>query len=143
MSRPEHEPIGLQVHRIAKVVNRAFEQDLADAGASLPIWLILMSLKARRWGTQRELARAVSIEGPTLTHHLDGLERDGLITRERDPENRRVHRVELTEPGEAAFQRLRRVAMRYDERLRQGLSEGELEHLRELLERLGTNAAGG
>jgi MarR family transcriptional regulator, transcriptional regulator for hemolysin len=57
-------------------------------------------------GAQRELAAAVGIEGPTLTHHLNRMEASGLVTRRRDPANRRVHRVELTEAGEATFARL-------------------------------------
>src|SRR5919202_6065709 len=93
---PRPEPIGLHVARVAKSLNRAFEAALADAGGSLPTWLILLSLKAGRWGTQRELAEAIGIRGATLTHHLDGLERDGLVRRRRDPSNRRVQLVELT-----------------------------------------------
>ena len=54
-------PIGLQVQRTAKALNRAFDQALAEAGGSLPTWLILLSLKTRRWETQRELAAAVGI----------------------------------------------------------------------------------
>jgi MarR family transcriptional regulator, transcriptional regulator for hemolysin len=64
---------------------RAFEQELALAGGSLPTWLILLSLKRRSWRTQRELAEALGIEGPTLTHHLAGLDRAGLVKRTRDP----------------------------------------------------------
>ena len=107
MPRPPKDPIGLQVSRTAKALNRAFEADLAAEGGSLPMWLILLSVKSGRAATQRELAAAVGIEGATLTHHLDGLERRGLIARKRDPANRRVQLVALTIEGEAAFVRLR------------------------------------
>src|SRR3977135_1186674 len=110
MRRPAVEPIGLRLARTAKTLNRAFDQALVDAGGSLPTWLILVSLKSRSWGTQRELAQALGIEGPTLTHHLDALERAGLVTRTRDPGNRRVQRMALTDEGDAAFQRMRRAA---------------------------------
>jgi MarR family transcriptional regulator for hemolysin len=143
MTRPSGEPIGLRLARSAKTLNRAFDQALADAGGSLPTWLILLSLKQRRWGTQRELAGAIGIEGATLTHHLDGLERAGLVTRSRDPENRRVHRVELTVDGEAAFHRLRQAATAFDERLRAGLPDDDVQRLRELLDRVDANVGGG
>lgn len=139
-SRPTSEPIGLHVARVAKALNRAFEDELAAAGGSLPTWLILLSLKSGRPETQRELAAAIGIRGATLTHHLDGLERAGLVTRTRDPANRRVQRVELTAEGDAAFHRLRKVAVRFDERLRSGLSDRELARLGALLDRLGANA---
>ena len=142
MSRPRAEPIGRQLARTAKLVTRAFEQELALAGGSLPTWLILLSLKGRSWRTQRELAEALGIEGPTLTHHLAGLERAELVRRTRDPDNRRVQRVELTEAGDAAFQRLRRAASSFDQRLRSGLDDGDIQQLRELLAQLVCNVTG-
>ena len=139
MTRPREEPIGLLVTGTAKALSRAFDEALANAGGSLPTWLVLVSLKRRAWGTQGELAQALGIEGPTLSHHLDRLERAGLVTRTRDPDNRRVQRVELTEAGKAAFQRLRRAASGFDLRLRFGLGEDELHRLRGLLAQLRAN----
>jgi MarR family transcriptional regulator for hemolysin len=139
VSRPSAEPIGRQLAGTAKLVTRAFEEELALAGGSLPTWLILLSLKSRSWRTQRELADALGIEGPTLTHHLAGLERAGLVRRTREPDNRRVQRVELTEAGDAAFHRLRRAASRFDQRLRSGLEDSEIQQLRDLLTRLRSN----
>ena len=127
--------------RTAKAMSRAFDDALAAAGGSLPTWLILVSLKSRTWDTQRELARALGIEGPTLTHHLDALERAGLVTRTRDPANRRVQRMELTEEGDAAFQRMRSAATAFDRRLRSGLSDGDVRVVRELLGRLRANVS--
>src|ERR671933_2267365 len=130
MPPPEEEPIGLQLARIAKGVSRAFDAALAGAGGSLPVWLILVSIKSQVHGTQRRLADAVGIEGPTLTHHLNKMEGAGLVTRRRDPENRRVHQVELTGAGEALFLSLLGEVIAFDARLRNGLGTGELGELR-------------
>jgi MarR family transcriptional regulator, transcriptional regulator for hemolysin len=143
VARPREEPIGLYVTRTARALSRAFEEALAEAGGTLPTWLILVSLKAREWATQRELAQALGIEGATLTHHLHAMEEAGLVKRMRDPTNRRVQRVELTKAGDAAFMRLREVAAGFDGRLRSGLRAGEVKQLRELLGRLHANVAGG
>jgi MarR family transcriptional regulator for hemolysin len=67
------------------------------------------------------------------------MESDGLITRRRDPANRRVHVVELTEQGEAAFHRMRTAAVGFDRRLRAGISEKEVGLLADLLGRLREN----
>ena len=141
MPPPTSVPIGLQVARTAKVLSRAFDEALAEAGGSLPVWLVLVSLKAQRPGMQRELAEAVGIEGPTLTHHLNRMEAAGLVTRARDPKNRRVHRVELTDEGEAAFRRMRRSVEAFDRRLRRGLDVQEIDLLAAGLGRLRENAA--
>src|SRR5262245_27050561 len=87
---PAAEPVGRVLASTAKLVSRAFERELAEAGGSQPVWLILLALKQREWRTQQDLAGAVGIEGPTLTHHLDGLDKAGLIQRERDPSDRRA-----------------------------------------------------
>ena len=141
MSRPPLQPIGLLLQRTAKILNRGFDDVLVEAGGSLPTWLILLSLKSGRPETQRELAAAVGIQGATLTHHLDAMEKSGLVTRTRDPENRRVQRVELTTKGDEAFDRMRKAALKWDQKLRKGLSEEEAEKLSELLQRLAENAA--
>jgi MarR family transcriptional regulator, transcriptional regulator for hemolysin len=68
---------------------------------------------------------------------MDG---DELITRRRDPANRRVHLVELTEAGETAFTRLRNAAVGFDRRHRRGIPEAEIQGLQGLLDRLAVNA---
>jgi MarR family transcriptional regulator for hemolysin len=135
-------PIGLKLANVAKAAGRAFDEALAAAGGSRPVWLILISLKTRRVSNQRELASAVGIEGATLTHHLDAMEGEGLVTRRRDPANRRVQVVELTERGESAFHAMRGVAMDFDRRLRAGISDTDIARLGELLDRLRENVAG-
>ena len=129
-------PIGLELARTAKTVSRAFDAALAAGGGSTPVWLILISLKTERRANQRALAEAVGIQDATLTHHLNSMEADGLLTRRRDPSNRRVHNVELTERGEALFEDLRAAATTFDRRLRADIPEEDIEQLRGILARL-------
>ncbi len=138
---PSAEPIGRAISSSAKVLSRAFERELAEAGGSQPVWLVLMALKQQRWRTQQDLAARVGIEGPTLTHHLDGLERAGLIDRSRDPDDRRAVRVELTDAGDELFHRLAGAAIGFDQRLGAGLSDEELDGFRRVLARLRENVA--
>jgi len=123
-------------------VSRAFDDALAQAGGSLPVWLVLISLKTQRLGNQRELADAVGVTEATLTHHLNAMDARGLLTRQRDPANRRVHLVRLTEDGEAAFLRLRDAAIAFDQRLRKGISDAEAAALESALNRLASNVTG-
>lgn len=142
MPRPSGPPIGLVLTSTARTVSRAFDDALAAAGGTLPTWLILLSLKTRRPDNQRQLAAAVGIQGATLTHHLNAMEADGLLTRRRNPDNRRDHVVELTDTGDAAFLRLRAVAIDFDQRLRAGLTDSDVARLGDLLDRLRRNGAG-
>ncbi len=105
----------------------------------MPVWLVLLNLKVRRPANQRELAEAVGVSEATLTHHLNAMDTEGLITRRRDTANRRIHIVELTEAGEKGFVRLRTAAVAFDRRLRAGIPEGDLGNLEDVLDRLVRN----
>ena len=140
-SPPVHPPVGLYLTRAARIVGRAFDDALTEAGGSAPMWLVLLNLKTRRIANQRELAAAVGVREATLTHHLNAMETEGLLTRRRDHTNRRIHVVELTEAGEAAFLRLRDAAIDFDRRLRVGIAEEEIAGLEGLLDRLVGNVA--
>jgi MarR family transcriptional regulator for hemolysin len=137
---PRVEPVGRAITSASKVLARAFGAQLAEAGGSLPVWLILLELKQGSLRSQRELAAAVGIEGPTVTHHLDGLEKAGLIERARDPDDRRVVNVQLTAAGDDLFRRLAAAAIAFDTRLRAGLTDEELDRFRDVLARLRANA---
>lgn len=139
--RATRPPLGLSLARAARVVTRAFDEALSAAGGSLPTWLVLLNLKSRRAANQRQLAEAVGVTEATLTHHLNAMETAGLITRQRDPDNRRIHVVELTDAGEAAFLRLREAAMTFDRKLRRGVSADDIATLEHALSRLATNVA--
>jgi MarR family transcriptional regulator for hemolysin len=141
MPPPTVEPIGLLLARTSKATSRAFDQVLVEAGASLPTWLVLVSLQGSRRPAQRELAAAIGIEGPTLTHHLNRMETDGLVTRTRDPENRRAHQVALTDEGRALFRRLVGAVSAFDARLRSGIDEDDLDVARRVLGRLASNSS--
>jgi MarR family transcriptional regulator for hemolysin len=136
---PDHEPIGLRLTRVARTVSRAFDSVLAEAGGSLPVWLILVSLKAHTHGAQSEIAAAIGIEGATLTHHLNRMEAAGLVSRRRDPANRRVHQVEITAAGEKLFFALVERVLAFDEQLRAGFSERDLTQLGRHLDRMAAN----
>jgi MarR family transcriptional regulator for hemolysin len=139
--RPARTPVGLELARAARTVSRAFDDALAEAGGSLPVWLVLLNLKTRQLPKQRDLAEAVGVREATLTHHLNAMDSQGLVTRTRDPANRRVHVVELTPAGEEAFLRLAEAATAFDRRLRDGLTDTDLDGLTALLTRLASNVA--
>ena len=129
-------PIGLRLARTARTVSQAFERSMAAAGGSASAWQVLLIVRSQQWGNQAQMAEAMGITGATLTHHLNAMEKQGLVRRWREESNRRVQHVALTQDGEAMFERLRGVAMAHDARLREGFSEDELGQLAALLDRL-------
>lgn len=138
MSSP---PVSELVLRTARALGRALDDALAAAGGSAATWQVLRAVRTGEARTQAELAETVGVRQPTLTHHLDGLERAGLVTRWRDPDNRRVQRVLLTAAGEESFVRLRRAAAAFEGRLTAGLEEADRAALVRLLATLTENSS--
>ena len=107
------------------------------------MWLVLLALKQGTSRKQRQLAATVGIESATLTHHLNAMEATGLVTRRRDPANRRVHLVEMTAAGEAAFHRMRGTVIAFDRQLRNNIEPDDLTRVRLILEQMRANIATG
>jgi MarR family transcriptional regulator, transcriptional regulator for hemolysin len=126
-------PIGFLISKTAKIVSRNFEKCLIESGGSLSGWLILLALQEKGWSLQSELSESVGIQGPTLTHHLNGMEKLGLIARKRLVEDRRSHRVEMTAEGQLHFLQMKESALSFDAKLRAALKVAEMEKLRFLL----------
>ena len=137
--RPDGPPLGLLLASTSKAVGRAFNSALADSGGSIPIWLILNALKGETRPSQLDLARAVGIEGPTLTRHLDGMEQAGLVRRQRGTPDRRAVQVELTRAGHALHGRLLKSVISFNQRLRGGISGDDERTMRSLLHQLQDN----
>jgi DNA-binding MarR family transcriptional regulator len=78
------------------------------AGPALPAaeGALLMSLQAVAGATQQQLADRLRVDKSRVSRLCSALERKHLITRERDPANRRTVRVRITSSGAAAAARL-------------------------------------
>lgn len=109
----------------------------------MPTWLVLLAIKSHGTQTQSELARMVGIKGATLTHHLDRLEHEGLVTRTRSTTDRRAIRVRLTTTGERRFEALHAAALDYEQRLLADNTETEPAVFGTVLHQLAVNLVEG
>jgi MarR family transcriptional regulator for hemolysin len=139
--RRDPEPIGLFVTKSARILSRAFDEALAAEGGTLPSWLVLASLAGGLHRSQRSIAADLGIDGATVTHHLNRMEADGLVSRQRAPHDKRTQQVELTPAGLEQFGALLKTVIGFDAQLREGFTEAELATLRQLLGRLADNVA--
>jgi DNA-binding MarR family transcriptional regulator len=73
---------------------------------SLSEGLALEGLRRGAALSQRDLADRLGLEKSTVSRLVAGLERRGLVIRERDPRNRRFYRLQLTDAGRSAAERL-------------------------------------
>ena len=85
------------VNSVARLSHKAARMRLGSMGAwpgQIPIVLCLL---AEEGLSQKELIERTRIEQSTMAEHLDRMERDGLIHRARDKQDRRVFRIFLSD----------------------------------------------
>lgn len=83
--------------------------------------------------SQQGLGDALDIDASNLVAILNDLEDKGLITRRRDPEDRRRHIVEITAAGVERLTDVAVVVADVEERLLAALDEEQRAQLHELL----------
>ncbi len=130
------ESLGYIVNYAARAFAREISQRIAAHGASRGQWSVLMFLWAQEGQTQRELSRQVAIEDATMVRTIDRMERDGLVRRERNPQDRRQIKIFLTEKGWALRDTLVPEAIAGNQSALRGLSEDEQRQLLDLLRRV-------
>lgn len=116
---PREESLGYQVNHLARLLERALRLRIAEHGVVPGQFAQLLALYEQDGLTQRELCERVQIEQPTMANTLQRMERDGLVHRVPDPQDRRQAKVllsdrarELQEPLVAAAGEVNDLATR-------------------------------
>jgi MarR family transcriptional regulator, organic hydroperoxide resistance regulator len=107
-----------------------------EHGVSLAQYHLLAPLSGGDAQTIRVLAEAAAVAAPTATRMLDGLDRDGLVTRTPSATDRRCVVVELTPAGREALTRTEQAIAAGRARIAGSLTAAEREQAAQLLRRL-------
>lgn len=127
----------------ARAIDRDCAIRLGSHGLSEGRFVLLFLLRDRTDGlAPHVLADRAGVTRGTITGLLDGLERDGLVRRTADPEDRRRVRVMLTTSGEAVTARAFQEHAGWIAGLIAGLSAEEQADLVRLLGKLRAGLAG-
>jgi MarR family transcriptional regulator for hemolysin len=132
-----HAEFGFLVARIARRMRQAVDGEMRLIGLTEATWRPLMYVRALGDGVrQKELATAMSVEGPSLVRLLDNLERRGLIERREDESDRRARGIHLTRAGRELAVRAARIGNDLQSRLLAGVPQADLETCERVLETL-------
>ena len=123
-----HTEFGFLVARIARRMRQAVDGEMRLIGLTEATWRPLMYVRSLGDGVrQKELATAMSVEGPSLVRLLDNLERRGLIERREDESDRRARGIHLTRAGRELAVRAARIGVSFQSRLLSGVPDADLE----------------
>ena len=82
-----------------------------------------------------DLAELLGVDTPTVTRKVQQLERDGMVVRQTDPDDRRAIRIRLTPAGRRTLERVRRARRAWLDHLLEGWDDDDLSTLADLLGR--------
>lgn len=129
------------VARVTRRWRKLLDERLKDLGVTQARWTTMVYLQKGGEGlTQRELARLMAIENPTLVRLLDSLEQQGLIERRPCPNDRRARRLHLTPDGTEFMNVLTERAAKLREEMLEGISDEEIESAVEVFNKIMENA---
>ncbi|MGI5204392.1 MarR family winged helix-turn-helix transcriptional regulator [Spirillospora sp. CA-108201] len=121
----------LGAHAAGRFAERIAELDLTPPQAGL-----LRMLAGAPGRSQRELADELGMPPSRFVPFADELEERGLIERRRNPEDRRLYALYLTDKGFILLTRLAEVAAAHEREICRALSHDERQEVKTLLERV-------
>ncbi|MDT0469223.1 MarR family winged helix-turn-helix transcriptional regulator [Streptomyces gibsoniae] len=121
----------LGAHTAQLFAQRIAELDLTPAQAGL-----LRLLAGTPGRSQRELADVLGMPPSRFVPFADELEERGLIERRRNPSDRRLYALHLTDKGLSLFAELRKAGAAHEQQVCQALSAEERQQLIGLLSRV-------
>ena len=135
---PDESP-GFVVRKTNIAVGNALRRRLSKYGLTLGQYYIMRALWINEGQSQRALSEAVGTTEPTTASVLRMLEKNGLIRRTRNQQDRRTINIFLTENGLEMKRELLLMAMGVNEIATRGLSQHDIEEMKRLMRAMSAN----
>lgn len=134
---------GLLTYEIGHLIRHRFNKEAEKQGLTHAQWRVLVHLFENENCRQVELAGILDIKPITLVRQIDHLEESGLVLRNKDPEDRRAHRLQITAKGIAMMESLSQIAYSIETQILMALPDSEQTRLIKMLETLKKHAVTG
>jgi len=136
--------IWLRLLTCTQLIERRVRSGLREEfGTTLPRFDLMAQLERHPGGLKmNELSRMLMVTGGNVTAIVDQLEKEGLVERLDEPDDRRAFRIRLTRSGDKTFAEMARAHEQWVVELLEGLSRREHDELLKLLAKLKVHAVG-
>jgi len=128
-SSPPEARIGFLLKHAQTRLNALSAPALAELGLGAREWVVLSLVAKSAPCSQQALARQLRVDRTTMVALVDALERLGLVTRERDPVDRRAYALQLTPAGKRVAARGEKLISRAQEKFFDPLDVSERKQL--------------
>ena len=129
------------VGKISATINRTFLRTFTAEGIDISIeqWTVLACLWNKDKVTQQTLCSLTAKDKPSMTRLIDKLERNNLVTRVSDHNDRRINLIDLTNKGCALEQKATELVQKIVSKALNNITDEELNISRTVLKKIITN----
>lgn len=127
------------INHASRLLMRHFEQRLRPLDLGMAYLPVVVALEESGPLSQKRLAELAHVEQPTMAALLGRMERDGIISRQPDPTDRRSTQILLSAKGEACLPEAKGQLFEVAEQALSGFSKQERLLLLELARRVVSN----
>lgn len=131
------------INRASRSLLRRLDARLRPFGFAMSHLPVLRALAHTRSLSQKELAQLARVEQPTMAEMLARMERDGVVQREPNPDDKRGILISLTRRSRARLPKAKAALVEGEREAMAGLSDAEEALLRDLLRRVARNLESG
>jgi len=133
---PHAEEVTARLGSVFLRLSRLLDRRMAREGASLARTRVLLMIEHRGPVKAVDIAELFGLAPRTVTETLEGMERQGLILRKPDPDDRRARLIDITPAGRKAVAATEPIRRALTGKVLGTLTAGELGTLGELLRKL-------
>jgi MarR family transcriptional regulator for hemolysin len=134
--------VGFWINLASRTIVRVIDARLRPSGLALSHLPVLRALASGVALSQKDLARIARVEQPTMAELLARMERDGLVQREPNPEDKRGSLISLARGARGRFSKARDVLEEGERQALAGFSDQDRALLLDLLQRVVKNLEG-
>lgn len=127
------EHTGILIKKAARLFEQVANKNLDSLGVTYAQTVFLVRLWEKDGQNQIELAKSAGLKQPSVVRILDRMERDDLITRVRNQDDRRVFNFYLTERAKEACKKLEDRANEMHSIATNDIAQKEIEQFNQLL----------
>lgn len=106
-----NEHTGVLIKKAARLFERVANMNLDELGVTYSQTIFLVRLWEKDGQNQKELTQSAGLRQPTVVGILERMERDGLIFREQNPDDKRCYYLFLTEKAKKACMKLEKQGL--------------------------------
>ncbi|MBK0370043.1 MarR family winged helix-turn-helix transcriptional regulator [Flavobacterium agrisoli] len=117
-----------------QAVSRMYNEEAAKYDATMATGFALLSIDKEEGTPSTALGPRMGMEATSLTRTLKSMEDRGFIVRKKNPEDGRGVLIYLTEAGKEKRELSKSTVLKFNETIKQHVSEEQLTHFFEVVE---------